>query len=88
MDHVRYAIRLSPKDSSLGLFSLLPGKIEIERGNDEVAIDWFKRAVTLAPRSAVNHAFLAAALALQDDKAASAQICRGSQRDRALAHPR
>jgi TolB-like protein len=79
MDHVRYAIRLSPKDPSLGLFSLFAGKIEIERGNDEVAIDWFKRAVTLAPRSALNHAFLAAALALQDDKAASAKYAEAAR---------
>jgi TolB-like protein/DNA-binding SARP family transcriptional activator len=73
MDHVLYAIRLSPKDPSLGLFSLFAGKIELERGNNAAAIGWFKRAVTLAPRSALNHAFLAASLALQEEKAASAK---------------
>jgi tetratricopeptide (TPR) repeat protein len=73
MDHVQYAIRLSPKDPSLGLFSQFAGQIELERGNDEAATAWLKRAVELAPRSALNHAFLAAALALQEDKAASAK---------------
>jgi len=73
MDQVLYAIRLSPKDPILGAFSLFAGKIELERGNDVVATDWLKRAVQLAPRSAFAHAVLAAALALQDDKAASAK---------------
>lgn len=73
MDHIRYAIKLSPKDPSLSNFSLFAGKIELERGNDEAATEWFKRAVALAPRSALNHAVLAAAFALQEDKAASAK---------------
>ena len=45
----------------------------------QAAIEWFKRAVTLAPRSAVNHAFLAAALALQDDKTASAKYAAAAK---------
>jgi TolB-like protein/DNA-binding SARP family transcriptional activator len=73
MDHIQYAIRLSPKDPSLALFSLFAGKIELQRGNDEAATEWLKRAVALAPRSALNHAILAAAFALQEDKVASAK---------------
>jgi TolB-like protein len=73
MDHIQYAIRLSPKDPSLGLFSLFAGKIELQRGNDEAATAWLKRAVELAPRSALSHAILAAAFALQDDNSASAK---------------
>jgi DNA-binding SARP family transcriptional activator/TolB-like protein len=73
MDHIQYAIRLSPKDPSLGLFSLFAGKIELQRGNNEAATTWLKRAVELAPRSALSHAILAAAFALQNDKAASAK---------------
>ena len=79
MDQVHYAIRLSPKDPILGVFSLFAGKIELERGNDAAATDWFKRAVELAPRSAFTHAALAAAFALQDDKAASAKYAAAAK---------
>lgn len=79
MDQVLYAIRLSPKDPILGVFSLFAGKIELERGNDAAATDWLKRAVELAPRSAFTHAVLAAAFALQDDKAASAKYAAAAK---------
>jgi len=79
MDQVHYAIRLSPKDPILGVFSLFAGKIELERGNDAAATDWLKRAVGLAPRSAFTHAVLAAAFALQDDRTASAKYAAAAK---------
>jgi tetratricopeptide (TPR) repeat protein len=73
MDHILYAIRLSPKDPSLALFNLYAGKVELERGNDKAAMEWLNRAVALAPRSAFNNVVLSAAYALQEDKTASAK---------------
>lgn len=71
MEHVRYAIRLSPKDPTLGNWSLYAGEIELERGNDDAALEWFKRSVEINPRSPFNHAALAAAHALRGDKVAA-----------------
>ena len=73
LEHVRYAIRLSPKDPNLGHWSLYAGQIELERRRDAAALEWIKRAVALHPRSPFNHASLAAALALAGDAAGAAR---------------
>ena len=73
LEHVRYAIRLSPKDPNLGHWSLYAGQIELERGRDAAALEWIKRAVALHPRSPFNHASLAAALALAGDAPGAAR---------------
>lgn len=67
LEHVRYAIRLSPKDHALGIWSLFGGQIELERGRDEAALEWLSRAVALHPRSPFAQASLAAAYALRGD---------------------
>jgi TolB-like protein/Flp pilus assembly protein TadD len=72
MEHVRYAIRLSPKDPNLGLWSLFGGQILLEQRDDE-AMDWLTRAVQLDPRNPFIHATLAAALALEGDSARAAR---------------
>lgn len=71
MENVRYAIRLSPRDPNLGLWSLFGGEIELELGQDEAATDWLRRAAVLDPQSPFMHAGLAAAYALRDDPAAA-----------------
>ncbi len=68
IEHVRYAIRLSPKDPNLGHWCLYAGEIELERRRDAAALEWLKRAVEIHPRSPFNHAALAAALALKGDR--------------------
>lgn len=73
LEHIRYAIRLSPRDPNLGLWSLFGGQIELERGNDAAALDWLRRAAALNPQSPFTHATLAAALALQGDRPGAAQ---------------
>jgi TolB-like protein len=73
MEHIRYAIRLSPRDPNLGLWSLFGGEIELERGHDEAAVEWLRRAATLDPTSPFMHAALAATLALMGDEAGSAR---------------
>jgi TolB-like protein/DNA-binding SARP family transcriptional activator len=73
LEHVRYAIRLSPKDPNLGNWSLYAGQIELERGRDAAALEWIKRAVEVHPRSPFNHATLAAALSLTGDAPGAAR---------------
>ena len=68
IEHVRYAIRLSPKDPNLGSWSLYAGEIELELGHDDAALEWLKRAVALNPRQPFNQAALAAIFALRGDK--------------------
>lgn len=82
LDHVRYAIRLSPKDPNLGLWSTFGGQIELELGNDRAAIDWLTKAAALDPRSPFIRAALAAAHMLQGDKATAAKFV---EETRALA---
>jgi DNA-binding SARP family transcriptional activator/TolB-like protein len=64
IEYIRYAVRLNPKDPNMGLVGLMAGEIELERGNDAAALDWFKRSLTLAPISPFAHAAMGAALAL------------------------
>jgi DNA-binding SARP family transcriptional activator/TolB-like protein len=71
IENVRYAIRLSPKDPNLGLWSLFAGEIELERGHDQVAIEYLTRAAALDPRSPFIHAALAAAFATVGDRASA-----------------
>ncbi len=69
LEHVRYAIRLSPKDPNLGRWSLYAGQIELELGHDEAAMEWLRRSIELGAGGVFNHATMAAAYALQGDKA-------------------
>jgi TolB-like protein/DNA-binding SARP family transcriptional activator/Tfp pilus assembly protein PilF len=73
LEHIRYAIRLSPRDPNLALWSLFGGQIELERGDDAAALEWLRRAAALDPKSPFIQASLAAALALQGDKAGAAE---------------
>jgi TolB-like protein/Tfp pilus assembly protein PilF len=68
LEHVRYAIRLSPKDHNLGIWSLFGGEIELELGHDAAALEWLSRAAELTPRSPFAQAALAAAYALHGDR--------------------
>jgi predicted Zn-dependent protease len=51
----------------------MAGEIELERGNDAAALDWFKRSLTLAPISPFSHAAMGATLALGGDMAEAAK---------------
>jgi len=68
LEHVRYAIRLSPKDHNMGLWCLFGGEIELELGHDQAALEWLSRASDASPRSPFIQAALAAATALQGDR--------------------
>jgi tetratricopeptide (TPR) repeat protein len=69
LEHINYAIRLSPKDPALVVWSLYAGWAELERGHDAAAFQWISRAAALNPRYALVHASLAAYYALSGDRA-------------------
>lgn len=74
MEHVRYALKLSPKDPNLGRWALYAGEIEIERGNDEAAIEWLRRSVAAGAGSMINTSVLAAAYSLHGDTDSARQL--------------
>lgn len=67
LDHIRYAIRLSPKDPTLGYWYVMAGEVELELGHDAAARDWLRQAVQVSPGNPRMHVFLAALCAVQDD---------------------
>ena len=73
LEHIRYAIRLSPNDPHLPSWLTFGGIAELNRGNDQVALDWLNRAATLNPRLPFTHAALAATHALKGDTASASR---------------
>jgi TolB-like protein/Tfp pilus assembly protein PilF len=66
---VQRAIRLSPRDPSLGPWLGILGSAELHRGNDRQAAVWLARAIDTGTPIALNHAYLASALAHQGRQA-------------------
>jgi tetratricopeptide (TPR) repeat protein len=60
LEQVNYAMRLSPKDRYLGLWSNYIGRIHFELGQDEDAERWLLEATRLTPRRPQYQAALAA----------------------------
>ena len=71
LDHIRYAIRLSPKDPGLPVWTRFAGQAELERGHDEAALEWFRQSVVLGPTQPWTHAALASVRALNGDMGAA-----------------
>src|SRR5262249_45471078 len=65
--NIEYAIRLSPKDHYLGLWSQYLGRIYIELGADAQAESWLAQSVSLMPNSPLTHLSLAALMARRGD---------------------
>jgi TolB-like protein/DNA-binding SARP family transcriptional activator len=76
LEFIRYAIRLSPRDPGLGVWSYMAGMIEIERGNDAAAFEWLNRSATLIPRGIYTRLGLAAVLVHRGDTAAAVDQIR------------
>jgi DNA-binding SARP family transcriptional activator/TolB-like protein/Tfp pilus assembly protein PilF len=75
MDHIRYAMRLSPRDPAMTIWQLYAGQLTLEQGKVQEAIDWLERAVAFSPKIAIYRAFLAAAYAENGNAAgAAAQV--------------
>jgi len=69
MDPIMYAMRLSPLDPVMGIWTLLAGRAEIENGRDAAALEWFRRSEALVPNNPNVHMRLAATYALTGDRA-------------------
>jgi tetratricopeptide (TPR) repeat protein len=61
---VEKAMRLSPRDPSLGPWLAFVGIAELHRGNTQDAISWLERAIDTGTPVALHRAYLASALAL------------------------
>jgi len=73
MPHIQTAMRLSPKDRTMGYWVLIAGQTELELGNDAAALEWLLRAESYIPSSPMVHRDLAALYALMGDKVSSAR---------------
>jgi TolB-like protein/DNA-binding SARP family transcriptional activator/Tfp pilus assembly protein PilF len=80
LDQIRYAIRLSPKDPTLGYWYVMAGEVELELGHTTAALDWLNRAVTVSPANPRMHVFLAAACAVQGDTACATRHAAEARR--------
>jgi len=67
VQHIQYALRLSPKDPNLAEWLVYLGWAECERQNDDEAIKWLRRALALNPRSRLAFGGLAAVYAMAGD---------------------
>jgi tetratricopeptide (TPR) repeat protein len=73
LEHILYAIRVSPKDTSAASFYLFAGTAELELHHEQAAIDWFRRASKVQPGNPTPYKFLAATYALIGNNAAAAK---------------
>jgi TolB-like protein/DNA-binding SARP family transcriptional activator len=73
LDHIHFAIRLSPKDPISASFYISAAEAELELHHDEAAIDWLQRATAAQPRNPSSYKYLAAAYALVGNKADAAR---------------
>jgi adenylate cyclase len=67
IENIKYAIRLSPKDNYLGLWSMYLGRIYIELGDDVEAGRWLTQSVNEMPNWPLGRIVLAASLAQRGD---------------------
>jgi len=74
IENALYALRLSPRDPSAGIWWLFAGEIQLERGNDDVAMDWVRRSVALNPRGPFGLGVLATLHGLTGDMAAARAV--------------
>lgn len=65
MEHILYAIKLSPKDPSIGFAYFFAGEAALELGDNDLALHWLLRAHASLPGSSpFVHGWLAAVYAL------------------------
>jgi DNA-binding SARP family transcriptional activator/TolB-like protein len=79
LEHIRYAIRLSPRDSSLPYWLRFAAEAELDLGRDRDALSDVGRSLEMAPQQLRAWALLAAAQTLSGNTAAA---------DRAVANVR
>ena len=72
LDHILYAICVSPKDTSIGFFYIFAGTAELELHHESAAADWFRRAIAVQPGNPTPYKYLAAAYALMGNRTEAA----------------
>ncbi|MGH6767501.1 MAG: tetratricopeptide repeat protein [Xanthobacteraceae bacterium] len=92
LEHIRYAMRLSPKDPILSHWHYYAGRAELELERYDIAIEHFRQSQSLQPTYQSSYAGLAAAQALSGNLDAARATLAGLQkfapqlsRDRLLA---
>jgi TolB-like protein len=73
LEHIRFAIRLSPKDPFTAQFYISAAEAELELHHDEAALEWLHNATTSQPRNPSSYKYLAATYALLGNKADAAR---------------
>ena len=73
--HVAHAIRLSPRDPLLDVWSFMVGAADLYLGRFERAVERMRNTVDMSPRCAIAHLALASALALTGRHGEAAQAC-------------
>jgi TolB-like protein len=73
MEPIIYAMRLSPQDPMMGIWTLIAGLAELENGHYGAAADWFRRSIALVPNNPNTHRGLAATYALLGDNEGAAR---------------
>ena len=61
--HILEALRISPRDTSVGAWAFIAGLAKFYSGRDEEAVAWLSRSIKIAPHPPVAHFYFAAALA-------------------------
>lgn len=78
---IERAMQLSPRDRQLPIWQTYRGVAHLHLGEDAAAVDWLTRSISVQPRSAMAHLFLASALALSGKTVqAQAQIAEVQRR--------
>jgi tetratricopeptide (TPR) repeat protein len=73
LEHIRLAIRLSPKDPFAGQFYISAAEAELELHHEDAAIEWLQSAIASEPHNPNPYKYLAATYALLGDKADAAR---------------
>jgi DNA-binding SARP family transcriptional activator/TolB-like protein len=73
LEHIRFAIRLSPRDPFTAQFYISAAEAELELHHDEAALEWLHNATTSQPRNPSSYKYLAATYALLGNKADAAR---------------
>jgi tetratricopeptide (TPR) repeat protein len=61
--HILEALRISPRDTRVGIWAFIAGFAKFYSGRDEEAVAWLSRSIEISPNMTTPHFYLAAALA-------------------------
>jgi tetratricopeptide (TPR) repeat protein len=74
--HVLEALRISPRDTRVGVWALIAGVAKFLSGRDEEAVAWLSRSIEISPPAPVAHFYFAGALPSRRSARGSARGAR------------